>query len=231
LFTYNFKTIRFGGIKMKKRTILFLLILFSSFSHAINATSDSISTIYTYSEFTTQYQTKLKVSNKITNDVADYLVNDFHNSPENLFNWALKDLGLQNKSNELIIVFKSSTNDTKTDITHGIFDIVIPNFTTFGGIKVDAIVSKTKYYNGETKVTANIIYSSLLMKNALGTLTIIPQINNEQLLITNVKIRFGWFFNLFITKNRYRSIVQWRIKKFTENFKNECLKRQKPGIN
>lgn len=214
-----------------KKIYVVIVLLFFSVTTAFALNPDSISTVYADGEFTTQYKTKLKVSNKIANDVADYLVNDFHNSPENLFNWALKDLGLQNKSNELIIVFKSSTNDTKTDITHGIFDIVIPNFTTFGGIKVDAIVSKTKYYNGETKVTANIIYSSLLMKNALGTLTIIPQMNNEQLLITNVKIRFGWFFNLFITKNRYRSIVQWRIKKFTENFKNECLKRQKSGIN
>ena len=214
-----------------KKIYVVIVLLFFSVTTAFALNPDSISTVYADGEFTTQYKTKLKVSNKIANDVADYLVNDFHNSPEKLFKWALKDLGLQNKSNELIIVFKSSTNDTKTDITHGIFDIVIPNITTFGGIKVDAIVSKTKYYNGETKVTANIIYSSLLMKNALGTLTIISQMNNEQLLITNVKIRFGWFFNLFITKNRYRSIVQWRIKKFTENFKNECLKRQKSGIN
>jgi len=75
------------------------------------------------------------------------------------------------------------------------------------------------------KVTANIIYSSLLLKYALGTVTIVQQKNHELLFITNVSIKFGWFFNIFITKRRYKSIVEWRIKKFTDNIKNECLKR------
>jgi len=76
------------------------------------------------------------------------------------------------------------------------------------------------------KVTANIIYSSLLLKHALGTVTIIQQKNNQLLFITNVSIKFGWFFNIFITRKRYKSIVEWRIKKFTENLKYECEHRQ-----
>ena len=207
--------------------ILFLnIIILFSLSRVFAITPDSISTIYDNGEFVTQYQIRLKVPSKITNDVSDYLLSDFHNSSSNLFNWALKDLGLQNKNNELIIVFKSSINDEKTNITHGVFDIVVPDIITFSGIKVDAKVAKTRYVNGDTKVTANIMYSSLLMKNALGCLTIVQQPNNEQLLITNVKIKFGWFFNIFITQKRYKSIVEWRIKKFTENIRNECLKRQ-----
>jgi len=209
---------------MRNLFLFFIFLLDSGllFSHPL----DSISTVYKDGEFITQYQTKVKTNPRIANDVADYLVNDFHNSPGNLFNWALKDLGLQNKKNELVIVFKSSTNEAKTNITHGVFDIVVPDIITFSGIKVDAIVSKTRYTNGESKVTANIIYSSLLMKNALGTLTITPLNNNEVILSTNVKIQFGWFFNIFITKRRYKSIVEWRIKKFTENIKTECTKRQ-----
>lgn len=205
--------------------MFFQLVLFL-FLPTIVSAADSISTVYTDGAFTTRYETKINVSNKVASDVSDYLVTDFHNSPGNLFNWALKDLGLQNKNNELIIVFVSSNHDTNTGITHGKFNIVVPNITTFSNIKVDAIVSKTKYTNGESKVTANIIYSSLLLKNGLGTMSIVPLKNNEQLLITNVSINFGWFFNLFITKKRYKSIVEWRIKKFTENIKNECIQRQ-----
>lgn len=103
---------------------------------------------------------------------------------------------------------------------------MVPDIITFSKIKVDASVYKTRYTSGDQKVTANIMYSDLLLKNALGTLSIIPQTGNEQLLVTNVKIKFGWFFNLFITKKRYKSIVEWRIKKFTENIRTECLKRQ-----
>jgi len=192
--------------------------------------NDSIYTVYKDGEFITQYQLRVKVPNKVSTEVADFLVSDFHNSPKNLFTWALKGLGLQ-KNNELIIVFKSSINDEKSNITHGIFDIVVPEIITFSKIKVDALVYKTRYTSGEQRVTANIMYSDLLLKNALGTLTIIPQPGNEELLVTNVKIKFGWFFNLFITKKRYKSIVEWRIKKFTENIRTECLKRQNSELN
>ena len=200
---------------------IFLLV-----SHLSFAASDSISSVYKEGKFETRYQKKTKGTNEMALIVADYLVSDFHNSPGHLFNWALKDLGLQNKNNELIIVFKSSTHDIKTGITHGVFDIVVPGVTTFSNIKVDAIVTRTKYTSGVIKVTANIIYSSLLLKNAVGTVLFIPQKNNDLALVTDVDINFGWFFNLFITQKRYKSIVEWRIKKFTENIIDECERRQ-----
>jgi hypothetical protein len=204
--------------------ILFVLI---SFFESFATTTDSISTIYNDGVFTSQYHCKVIVSDKIIDEVTNDLVSDFQNSSSNLFNWALKDLGLQKEGNELIIILKSSIHDTKTGITHGVFEIVVPYFTTFKDVKVDAIVTKTKNSKGVTKVTANIIYSSLLLKNGLAILYIIPQKNNELLLYTNVSIRFGWFFNIFITKKRYKSIVEWRIKKFTENMKEECIKRDR----
>jgi hypothetical protein len=185
--------------------------------------------VYKEGKFETHYQSKILVTKEVAMEVADCLVTDFHNSPGHLFDWALKDLGLQNKNNDLIIVFKSSSNDLKTGITHGVFDIVVPGVTTFNDIKVDAIVSKTKYSSGVIKVTANIVYSSLLLKDAVGTLQLVPQKNNYLLLITDVRINFGWFFNLFITQKRYKSIVEWRIKKFTENIIDESERRQALG--
>jgi hypothetical protein len=210
---------------MRKIFAIFaLLIIFASTTFA--NLDDSIKTVYEDKEFKTQYVTKLKASPKVVEETADYLVTDFHNSPDNLFNWALKDLGLQSKNDEIVFVLQSSVTDIKTEITHGNFDIVVPHFTTFKNIKVDAIVNREKGTSRDIKVNADIIYSSTLLKNALGTITFIPTNNNEYQLITNVKIKFGWFFNIFITKKRYKSIVEWRIKKFTENVKAECLRRQ-----
>ena len=190
------------------------------------STNDSIKTVYENGQFKSQFAIKVKTTDKIVAEVSTDLLKDFHNKPNNLFNWALKDLGLQaKKKNEIIFILKSSVTDEKTGVTRGIFDIVVPYFKTFDNVRVDAIVSKTEYNNGESKVSANIIYSSLLLKNALAVLTIIPLKNNEQLFVTNVSIKFGWFFNIFITKRRYKSIVEWRIKKFTENIKDECEHR------
>jgi hypothetical protein len=210
---------------MKKRyiPIIFFLSLFLS---SMAMPKDSIETTYRDGEFFTQYQTKVRASDAIASEVANDLIKDLHNKPGNLFNWALKDLGLQDKKkNELIFVLKSAITDANTGITHGKFDIIIPNIKTFSNVRVDAIVSKTKYRNGKIKVTADIIYSSLLLNNALGVITMIPQKNNELLLVTNVSMKFGWFFNIFITKKRYKSIVEWRIKKLTENLKSECEHR------
>jgi hypothetical protein len=212
---------------MKTLVILFQLLCFYLYLPAVELAPDSISTVYKDGEFVTHYKTKFNATNKVVGDVSENLVTDFHNSPANLFNWALKDLGLQEKKeNELTFIIKPSQFDEKTGITHGLFDIIVPNITTFKNVKIDAIVAKKTRKSGETEVIADIIYSSLLLKNGLGTIIIIPQKNNEQLLIANVRIRFGWFFNIFITKKRYKSIIEWRIKKFSENIKKECEKRQ-----
>ena len=213
-------------ISSLKHSAFIIIVLFVYVSTVFASTTDSITSVYKAGKFETRFQSKTKASNEIAQNVADYLVSDFHNSPGHLFTWALNGLGLQNKDNELIIVFKSSDHDTKTGITHGVFDIVVPGITTFSNIKVDAIVSKTKYTSGVVKVTANIIYSSLLLKNAVGTLLLVPQKNNDLTLITDVNINFGWFFNFFITQKRYKSIVEWRIKKFNENIIDECDRRQ-----
>ena len=210
---------------MIKKYIYIIICWICSFS-VFGSPSDSIKSVYADGEFQTHYQKYTTATSGIAKDVAEYLMSDFHNAPEHLFEWALKDLGLQNKSNELIIIFKSSTDDLKTGVTHGVFDIIVPHFTTFNNVKVDAIVSRTRYTNGSIKVTANIIYSSLLLKNAVATIMFIPQKNNHLQLVTDVKINFGWFFNFFITKRRYKSIVEWRIKKFTENIVEECEMRQ-----
>jgi len=211
---------------MKKYSILFVFLFLLSFQSTA-APVDSIWTVYKDGEFFTQCQQRVNASNQVVNEVTNDLVNDFHNASGNLFNWALKDLGLQDEKNELIIVYKSSAHDEKTGITHGVFDIVVPHFTTFKNIKVDAKVSKVKYTNGNTNVNADILYSTLLLDKAFGTFTVIPQKNDDQIFVTTIKIKFGWFFNLFITKKRYKSIVEWRVEKFTENMKNQCEQRQK----
>jgi hypothetical protein len=213
---------------MRKIYTYILLILFCISS--ISASSaDSIVTVYKDGEFVSQYQRLIKTSPAITASITDDLVSEFHNSPGKLFDWALKDLGVQSekKDNEVIIVFKKSTINGKTGVTEGVFDIIVPGVTTFSNVKVDGTVTKAKLINGGSRVTADITYSSFLVKNASATFATIPQKNNEQLFVLNLKIRFGWFFNIFITKKRYVSIVEWRIKKFTENMRIECEKREK----
>lgn len=216
-----------GKFNSLKYIYLGLVLLLSAVT---NAATDSIKSTYKDGKFSTHYQLSAKGSADLALTLADYLVNDFHYAPSHLFEWALKDLGLQNKDNELIIVFKSSKHDVQTGITHGVFDIVVPGVTTFSNIKVDAVVTRTRFTSGVVKVTANIIYSSLLLKNAMCTVLFIPQKNDEIHFVTDMDLEFGWFFNLFITQKRYKNIVEWRIKKFSENMAKECELRHTKSV-
>lgn len=40
-----------------------------------------------------------------------------------------------------------------------------------------------------------------------------------------IHIRFGWFFNIFITQKRYRDIVEWRMQGFMNNMRDEAERR------
>ena len=40
-----------------------------------------------------------------------------------------------------------------------------------------------------------------------------------------IHVRFGWFFNLFITQKRFRNIVEWRMQEFMRNLRTEAEKR------
>lgn len=210
-------------MKFFKLAVLNLLVFIAGTS-VVKA--DSIASFYRDSQFHTHYQSGVTVDVSVAKDVAGSLISDFHNRPAHLFDWALKDLGLQNSKNEIIIVFKSSTDDRKTNITHGVFDIVVPHITTFRNVKVDAVVTPRNEKNSFL-VEADIIYSSLLLKQATGIIRFVPESGQKIKIITDVNITFGWFFNIFITQRRYKSIVEWRIKKFTENIIDECNFRAK----
>ena len=203
------------------RELFFILLFFNFFVNGLIAIPvDSLITTYKDGVFTTQYITEIKVSENTAEKVTDRLVSDFHEVTADLFKWALKDLGLQKRANEMIIELESSKHDTKTGITNGLFTIKIPHVRTFRNVKVDAIVTK-KVTNGLANVSGTIVYSSLLLENGMANLYILPK-NNKLYLYTNSRAKFGWFFNLFITNNRYKSIVEWRVKKFTDNVKEEC---------
>lgn len=178
-------------------------------------------------KFETRYQLRAINCADKANEIADYLISDFKTNTTHLFEWALKDLGLQDNNNEVIVVFKSSTFDATTNTMSGYFDIKVPGIKTFHDVRVDAVVTKTVYTSGVIKATTNIVYSSLLLKSAVGSVLFVPQKNNDLVLISEAKMDFGWFFNLFVTRKRYKSIVEWRIIRMTENIRDECIKRKK----
>jgi hypothetical protein len=209
------------------RIIICIIIIAMLFTQKATA-SDTIATVYKNGTFVTQYQRKSKASNKVAILIADEFVTQFHTSPNTLFTWALKGLGLEGqKSYEMKINLKTATLDPKTGITHGFVDVVVPNITSFNNVAVDARITKSILVNGGRRVQAEVLYSRFLLDKACGTFIFVPQGENEQLVIANLTIKFGWFFNIFITEGRYKRIVEWRIRKFADNLKFELEKKEK----
>ena len=66
-----------------------------------------------------------------------------------------------------------------------------------------------------------------LIKHCDATLTLTKtEDSNAQRLTIVTHCKFGWFFNLFISRKMYRNTVEWRIEQFLENLR--CTVEKKP---
>lgn len=188
-------------------------------------------TLYSYRQdgsFHTFCRVEAKCSNAIANEVVDDFISQFRGDPELLFEWALKGVGKQNdkERDEVLLVLKRTTFDPETSIGVIVADIKVPGLRTFKDINIESRVTKNELPDGITEIVVDIFYSNALLKKAYGTYRIVPQSDGTQFFDLTINIKFGWFFDLFITKKRYCSIIEWRAKGFMENMRNEAERRQ-----
>lgn len=210
---------------IEKTIITFLFVSLAFIAVQANTPYQYLKTAYTDGEFVTVCRKEVNGNVLQSNAVILQMIEQLNNKPMKLFDWALKDLGLQGQKNdEMIIVLKNSRFDKNTGITHGLVDVTIPNLQSIRDVKVDAVVKTELLPNGQLIGSVVVVNSGFLLKNAYATITSSPMKNGNQLLQTETHIQFGWLLKFFITQNRYKSIVEWRIDKFTENMQKETEK-------
>ena len=206
-------------------TVFTLLIIFAS--NTLANLDDSIQTVYEDKEFKTQYTTRLKISSKVASETADYLVSDFHNAPDNLFNWALKGMNMRMEKKEIIMFnFKSTSFNKETLVLRSTGDIIVPGIITVPNVYVDCKLWSTQENKVNNTVNMNMVKSNGFVKN-LSNAFVVRQIKgkgNYFELITDV--RFGWFFNIFITKKQYKASMEWRLQRFIHNLRDEAERRE-----
>ena len=216
---------------MKKRYILCFFLL-PIVLPTIASPADSISTVYKNGEFVTYCQVKLDSSDSINHKVTSDFDYQMRYDLNALFGWALKGLNLRKEKNELMVFyFKSTTYNKETHVIRGVGDVIVPGITTFPNIIVDSRLTDRKYPNGRNTINIDLLYSDVFFKKMGGTLTVVPKKNNTAAFTLETHIRFGWFFSLFITKNRFRQIMEWRLKKFVHNLKDEAERRERKSLN
>jgi len=212
---------------MKNRTIL--LLLFFTIAFTTKATpQDSISTVYKDGEFITYSQVWVDASDSISNKVSNDFVYQMHYNLDALFGWALKGMNLRKEKNELMIFyFKSTAYNKDTHIIRGIGDVIVPGVITFPNIIIDSKLTEKKYTTGKSTINIDLLYSDGFLKKMFGRFTIIPKRNDASLFTLETHIRFGWFFNIFITQKRFKKIMEWRLKKFVHNLRDEAERRER----
>ena len=212
---------------MKNRYILFLI--FIPFVFTTKASSiDSISTIYKNGEFITYSQVWVNASDSISNGVASDFVYQMHYNLDGLFGWALKGMNLRKEKNEMMVFyFKSTKYNKDTHTIRGIGDVIVPGIITFPNINIDSKITEIKYTTGKSTVNIDLLYSDGFLKKMFGAFNVIPKGDKATLYTLETHIRFGWFFNIFITQSRFKKIMEWRLNKFVHNIRDEAERRER----
>ena len=147
--------------------------------------------------------------------------------PNQLFVWALKGVGKRDDDahNELLVVLKEASYDQVSGKSLLVIDVQVPGVMNLSDQMVESKITEIVGYNGAYKVYVDILYSNALLKKADGMFFVKPISENKTELSVKFKIRFGWFFNIFITQRRYRNLFEWRCDGFMLNMKNEMERR------
>ena len=213
------------------KNCLLLLSLIFCFELPISAsTTDSISTVYRDGEFITYCQIWVKASDSISNAVANDFDYQMRYDLDGLFGWALKGLNLRKEKKDLMLFyFKSTAFDKETGIIRGIGDVIITDMITYPNIVVDSKLSKKKFGKGKSEFYIDLLYSNGFMKKMFATFTVIPKKEVGTWYVFENHVHFGWFFDIFITQNRFKNIMEWRLKRFVTNLKNEAERRERLG--
>ena len=208
--------------------ILFLTCFFVLFSGNIFAKSnDTIFTTYEKGLFFTEVTTRVNTTFEGAQSVVDMFIEQFSTDFSKLFKWAFANLGEQKddeEKNAFLLEVKSTEFDKITGISTVIADVVVPKVRRFKDVEISSKVTQTSDSATFSNIYIDIFYSNSLLKKAYGTF-FVQKKNGEIFITTDMYIRFGWFFNIFVTKKMYKKVVEWRLGQFLNNFKIEMEKR------
>lgn len=212
---------------MKKHFILSLFFL-SGIFFLIASPQDSISTIYQNGEFVTHCQVYVSASDSISNAVLNDFDYQMRYKLDALFGWALKGMNLRKEKDELMIFyFKSTSYNKETNVIKCVGDIIVPGYITSPDINIESRISSQKFSNGKSSFYIDLLNSNRFIKKMSSNFSVIPKKDKGVWFTLDTQVRFNWFFNIFITQKRFKSIMEWRLKRFVHNIKDEAERREK----
>lgn len=211
---------------MKKEIVFYIFLFFSVVS--ISATpKDTIHTFYKNGVFTTECKIWVNASEEATNSILDDFMLQFRSDLDSLFTWGLKDMNLRGEGDEFIVYYlKSSEYNPETEIILGKLDVVVPKILTIRDIEVEGKMYKKEAPKGKTIVQYDILSATGFIKSADATFTMTRENENSAWCTLDLRVKFGWFFNIFITQKIYKKNLEWRFEQLAVNMKEEAQRRE-----
>ena len=206
---------------------LILILLLSSSLLAFGQYKSEIKTTYANSTFTTNASIMVACDSKTAVNTIEDFIAQFVGDPNRLFEWALKGVGKSDDEshNEVLLILKEADYDKLTGKSRLIIDVDVAGVMNLKDQVVESKITEVFENDGGYRVHVDVFYSNSLLKKADGIFFVKPISETKTELRVQFNIRFGWFFNIFITQKRYRNLFEWRCDGFMVNMKNEMERR------
>lgn len=188
---------------------------------------DSVSTVYRKGEYITTTILSVNASPVTMNALIDDFLYQTRYNLDALYGWALVGLKLRKEADDIIIFnFKSTEYDLKNDVIKGVGEVVVPGIITFPEIHVNSRMTKKLLSNENITVDIDVLYSDAFLKKTTALFKMVP-IDSKSCKISLVtQVKFGWFFDFFISQSLFRQIMEWRFARLMKNFGNEAVIRE-----
>ncbi len=179
-----------------------------------------IATTYTQRTYHTEKTFAVQAPADSVNTVIDRFVYELQTDPNLLFDWIFAGTGTvgDTAKDALQLVFYES--EYIPEEKHGLLHIDIK---TNGKTRFENLILETwatdslRDSTRDLRIKLNV--SSRLLDEANVNFHITPTSDTTSLVAFDSHIRFGWFFNLFISRRTYRNVIEWRFDTFLENLK------------
>ena len=179
-----------------------------------------LKTLYENGVFETEAHIETTASREIMYNIIADIASHARRLEIDSLEWALKGLSGDEEGKNLIRVnYEGGVYEPTTEIIDFFIGIAMRK-NNFKNIKVSVLMDT----DNKTFINAELYSSNFFLKSARGALSVRQSGARLQFVIIS-SVRFGWFFNLFISTSNYGAVAEWRIQTVLENLKAEAGKR------
>ncbi len=156
------------------------------------------------------------------NSILHEIYVGIQSEPTKNLKWLFKNLGHHsNVEDDLVMAEKGFFFDPETSKYLLKLAVAMKKGDDFMYFDVEGNLREA-WINGKKNVKLTVTKKIKILNSACFSLTAMPQPEGKSLILVESDMSFGWFFNLFFTESRYRSVMEWRIQGLTMNIKKKA---------